>query len=188
VRRRESNALFLVVGAAIMWFLLKQCSKTPEPIIKYIPGDSIPYTVYKGVPVPYAVHYTDTLLDTVWQDGDTEYVIQPVDTMRILKDYYAKVTYIDTVKNDSSALIVLNEVISKNRIANREVYFQNRRATAIIEERTRAVVLGFGGTLNGLDASVGYRYNRDVFNLTYSKDGVGVRYQRELGWKKAFEK
>jgi hypothetical protein len=92
------------------------------------------------------------------------------------------------VKNDSSALIVLNESVFKNRISNREVVFQNRRRTAIIEERTKTFVFGIGGTVKGLDASVGYREKRNVFNLTYSSQGFGVRYQREIGWKKSSEK
>lgn len=186
----RNSVFFILFGAILSWLLLKQCSSVPEPIVKYLPGDSIPYTVYKGVPVPYEVRYTDTVLlyDTIWQPGDTEYVLEPIDTMRILKDYYARVSYIDTVKNDSSALIVLNETVFKNRIASRDVTFQNRRATAIIEERTKAIVFGAGGTLNGLNASLGYRHNRDVLSVTYSKQGVGLRYHRELGWKKAFEK
>jgi hypothetical protein len=186
----KSNILFFSIGAILMWLLLKQCSPTYKPIAKYIPGDSIPYTVYEGVPAPYAVHYTDTipLYDTIWQQGDTQYVLQPIDTMLILMDYYAKVNYIDTVKNDSSALIVLNETIFKNRISDRVVTFQNRRPTAIIQERTKAIVLGVGGTVIGLDASVGYRQNRNIFNLTYSSQGLGFRYQREIGWRKASEK
>ena len=108
--------------------------------------------------------------------------------MFILRDYYAKVKYIDTVKNDSSALIVLNETVFKNRISDRSVIFQNRRKTAIIQDRQNAFVLGIGGTLTGLDASIGYRQNINVFNITYSSQGVGLRYQREIGWGKTSKK
>lgn len=186
----KSNLLFLTIGATMMWLLLKQCSSPSETIIKYLPGDSIPYTVYKGVPKPYAVHHTDTVpyYDTAWLPGDTQYVLKPIDTMFILRDYYAKVKYIDTVKNDSSALIVLNETVFKNRISDRSVIFQNRRKTAIIQDRQKAFVLGIGGTLTGLDASIGYRQNINVFNITYSSQGVGLRYQREIGWGKTSKK
>ena len=190
VQKARSNVLFLAIGATIMWLLLKQCSSPTEPVIKYLPGDSIPYTVYNGVPKPYAVYHTDTIpyYDTTWLPGDTQYVLKPIDTMFILRDYYAKVKYIDTVKNDSSALIVLNETVFKNRISNRSVVFQNRRATAIVQEREKAFVFGVGGTLTGLDASVGYRQNRNVFNVTYSIQGIGLRYQREIGWGKTSKK
>ncbi len=182
--------LLLITGAAITLLFVKSCSSPVNPDIVYIPGDSIPYTVYNNVPVPYEISYRDSIPvhDTVWLDGDTTYIIEPVDTMVILRDYFAKVYYKDTVKNDSSALIVLNETVSKNRIAHREVIFQNRRATAIIEERKKAIVLGAGANVKGLDVSVGYRMNRNVLNLTYSNHGFGLRYQRELGWKTRSEK
>ena len=77
-------------------------------------------------------------------------------------------------------MIVLNETIFKNRIENREVIFQNRRRTAIIHENNHAIVLGAGGSLTGIDVSVGYRNKRNVFNVTYSRLGVGLRYQREI--------
>lgn len=190
MRKPKNRLLFFLIGSIVTWFLLRQCSSPVPTTFKYVTGDLVPYAVFKGVPTPYAVYHTDTIppYDTVWQAGDTQYVLMPIDTMAILRDYYSKVKYIDTVKNDSSALIVLNETIFKNRISNREVIFQNRVRTAIIEERTKAIVLGIGGTVNGLDASIGYRQDRNIFNLTYSSLGFGVRYQREIGWNKSSEK
>jgi hypothetical protein len=190
VQRIKSNLLFLLIGVIGAWALLKQCSSPIAPKVKYIPADSIPYLVYKGMPMPYAVYYPDTVpkYDTVWNPGDTQYVLIPIDTNAILKDYYAKVKYIDTVKNDSSALIVLNELVFKNRIFSREVVFQNRVSTAIIKEPSNALVFGVGGTVNGLDASIGYRQSRNTFNLTYSGLGLGVRYQREIGLNKSSKK
>ncbi len=86
------------------------------------------------MPMPYAVYYPDTVpkYDTVWNSGDTQYVLIPIDTNAILKDYYAKVKYIDTVKNDSSALIVLNELVFRNRIFSREIVFQNKRVVLLL--------------------------------------------------------
>jgi hypothetical protein len=184
----RSNVLFFIIGAALMWLLLKQCSLISKPPIKYLPGDSVPYAVYEGVPKPYNVYYPLVTHDTIRLPGDTQYVLKPIDTMFILKDYYAKVTYIDTIKNDSSALIVLNEVVTKNRIADRSMMFQNRRPTAIIDERKNGVVLGVGGAMNGIDLSVGYRHKENTFNITYSSLGLGVRYQRDIGWLKSSQK
>lgn len=46
-----------------------------------------------------------------------------VDTGAILKDYYAKVFYKDTIKlKDTLGFIVLNDTISRNRIQNRKFY------------------------------------------------------------------
>jgi hypothetical protein len=177
----------IIVFACVIFFLLvlaHRCDYLTNPSTIYTSrqGDSVPYVVYSDKPVPYAVHIHDTIpiYDTVWTPGDTTYILNPVDTARILRDYFARVQYLDTVKNDSSALIVLNETIFKNRIENREVIFQNRRKTAIIHENNHAIVLGVGGSLTGIDISAGYRNKRNVFNLTYSRLGVGLRYQREI--------
>jgi hypothetical protein len=184
---RIADYLFLILVWGIFLLLfLKDCNKGTIVDVRYIPGDSIPYTVYKNKPVPYSVTKTDTipLYDTIWMPGDTQFVIMPVDTLAILKDYFAQVVYKDTVKNDSSALIVLNETVTKNRIKMREVIFQNKRPIAIIEERKRAFVLGVGGTVNGIDVSFGYRYRTDALSLFYSGMGWGLRYQKEIGVKK----
>lgn len=184
---RLLDYLFLILLWLILILtLLEKCGHGGGVDVKYIPGDSVPYTVYKDKPVPYTIIKRDTipLYDTVWEKGNTEYVLIPVDTANILKDYFSQVIYKDTVKNDTSALIVLNETILKNRIKMREVIFQNRRPTAIIEERKNALVFGIGGTLNGVDVSAGYRHKYDVFSVYYSSFGLGVRYQREISVKK----
>jgi hypothetical protein len=43
----------------------------------------------------------------------------PVDTLSILKDYYAKYFYQDTLKLDSLGYLVLNDTISKNKVLSR---------------------------------------------------------------------
>lgn len=182
----------LLAGAALTLLFVKQCNTKTEtpPIIKVVPADSVPYIVYKDKPKPYAIHYRDSVpyYDTVWLPGDTSFVLVPIDTSALMKDCLAKVVYRDTLKNDSSAFILLNEMVSKNRVQYREVFFQNRRATAYIEERTKAFVLGVGGNISGLDFSAGYRSKRDIFSVSYSGLGLGLRYQREIGWKSRSEK
>lgn len=182
----RQNTLFFIIGFVLAVILLSKCKEPKQGVsIKYIPGDSIPYVVYKDKPRPYKVVYRDTIpqWDTIYEEGLPEYVIEPVDTAKILREFYATATYQDTVKDDSSALIVLTQDVSKNRIARQEVWFQNRRATQIVQLRKNAIVLGVGANYNGIDLSVGVRMDKDVVNLTYSNQGVGIRYQRELGWK-----
>lgn len=81
-------------------------------------GDSIPYQVYVPVPKPYKVVVTDTLF-------------KDVDTTAILRDYFAIVYYTDTLKNDTSALVVIVDTVSNNRLKGRSMWFQNRRPTTI---------------------------------------------------------
>lgn len=187
-----SNIVAALIGALIVFILLKQCCPGKVVDVKYLPGDSVPYTVYKDKPVPKIVTYrdtiTDTITDTVIVDGDTVVIIEPVDTTKILAEYYAKVEYVDTVKNDSSALIVINEVLYKNRIQDRLVRFQNRKATAIVEQRAQALVAGVTAWQTGYDISVGMRLKRNILSLSRSNQGWGLRYQREIGWKSILEK
>ena len=181
-----SYIMAALVGAVLVLILMRGCGPEPEVDVRYIKGDSIPYKVYENKPVPYKVVYRDTVTayDTTILDGDTVYVQVPVDTALILRDYFATVIYADTVKNDSSALIVINETLTKNRIASRQVWFQNRRATRILEYRKRAIVVGGSLTTAGADVSVGARIDRNVFSAVYGRGQVGLRYQREFRWKK----
>jgi hypothetical protein len=187
-----TNILAALIGAIVVFLLMKQCGPKNSVDVKYLPGDSVPYTVYKDKPVPKIVTYrdtiTDTITDTVIVDGDTVVIIEPVDTTKILAEYYAKVEYNDTVKNDSSALIVIKEILYKNRIQDRLVRFQNRRATAIVEQRTQALVAGVTAWQTGYDVSLGMRFKRNILSLSRSNQGWGVRYQREIGWKSILEK
>ena len=187
-----SNILAALIGAIVVFLLMKQCGPKNSVDVKYLPGDSVPYTVYKDKPVPKIVTYrdtiTDTITDTVVVDGDTVVIIEPVDTTKILAEYYAKVEYNDTVKNDSSALIVIREILYKNRIQDRLVRFQNRRATAIVEQRTQALVAGVTAWQTGYDVSLGMRFKRNILSLSRSNQAWGIRYQREIGWKSILEK
>ena len=45
----------------------------------------------------------------------------PIDTISILKDYYAKYFYTDTIKVDSLGFIVINDTVTRNLISKRDV-------------------------------------------------------------------
>lgn len=182
-RRLEQTLIFfcgLTIGLLLSRFADDRCVDVVKT--KYIKGDDIPHYVYRNVPTPYKVEVRDTLIekDTLIIEGDTQYIIQVVDTAAILKDYLSIIEYRDTVKNDSSALIVLNENVFMNRIQHRDVLFQNRKSTVINTVMNDGIVLGVGGTLSGLMASAGYRAGRNTFNVTYSSDGVGLNYQYQI--------
>lgn len=106
--------------------ILQQCRREPEPEVitvvthDTIQGDSVPYEVL--LPKPYPV-YKDT--------GSTKWKFKDVDTCAILKDYFAEYYYQDTMKDDTSALVILNDMVTENRLQNRKLIFQNRRATVI---------------------------------------------------------
>lgn len=124
---------FIIIGAMaiVIAILLFKCDRIPEQttttVHDTIPGDSVPYLVY--CPKPIYV-YRDT--------GSTKY--KDIDTTDIIYDYFSEKYYSDTIKNDTSALIVLNEVITQNDIYKRSFWFQNRRKTSIITTTTNEII------------------------------------------------
>jgi len=52
--------------------------------------------------------------------GDTQWMFQPIDTIALLKDYYAKRVYFDTIWIDSFGFVYWNDTINKNKIASRQ--------------------------------------------------------------------
>jgi len=186
MKRVSSYIVAALFGAVLVFALMRGCQPKPVVDIRYIKGDSVPYIVYKDKPIPQRITYMDTIMeyDTTILDGDTVYVEKAIDTAALMKDYFASVYYTDTLKNDSSALIVLSETIHKNRVANRELWFQNKRQTAVLQYNKKAFVVGMSVTPRGADVSLGARIDRNVFSVVYGSGQVGVRYQREFKWGK----
>lgn len=133
--------------------------------IKTIKGDSIPFEVL--------VH------DTLWKTID-------VDTMAIIKNYFAKIIYKDTLKlDDSLGTVVVIDTISENRIIGR-VWEANVRErivkdlTIVKEMPKRQLFIGADATFNKVNLlnSVGggliYKDKQDAlykFNLGLSNTG-----------------
>lgn len=133
--------------------------------IKTIKGDSIPFEVL--------VH------DTLWKTMD-------VDTMAIIKNYFAKIIYKDTLKlDDSLGTVVVIDTISENRIIGRvwEANVKERIVkdlTIVKEMPKRQLFIGADATFNkaNLLNSVGggliYKDKKDALyklNLGLSNTG-----------------
>lgn len=102
------------------WFLKPQ-PKLPEVKTNtvIIAGDSIPYPVKVLIPVPYdSIVYRDNPIPTV------------VDTEAILHRYFAKYFYRDTIR-DSTFVAILNELVTENRIVDRQLEVQNLRPHSV---------------------------------------------------------
>ena len=76
-----------------------------ETLISY---DTINDTISKYIPK----WKTKTKIDTFYA---------PVDTMKVLRDYYAKYLYVDTVKIDTIGYLVVKDSITKNKILSRSI-------------------------------------------------------------------
>lgn len=104
----------LIVVLAVLLLLQKSCSSTPvEPkVITEI------VTHWDTVKVE-TTKYVPKIIEKVVVDIDT--FTTPIDTVSVLKDYYAKYFYTDTIQLDTLGSIVINDTITRNLISMRDV-------------------------------------------------------------------
>jgi hypothetical protein len=111
-----------IIGLIIVILCLRSCQIENGPIIKV---DGKKYQVIK--------HKVDTVYvrttQTVYKKGDVIYKEVPIyvqlppriDTVEVIRDYYSKVIYKDTLKlKDSLGYITLTDTIFQNNISGRE--------------------------------------------------------------------
>jgi hypothetical protein len=184
---------WIIIGILILLLIgERSCKKavTPEPqIITHIDtirGDSVPYQVC--VPKPYPVKVESIIYGTI-----------PVDTTAILQQFFCRKIYLDTLKNDTSALVIVSDTVEMNELKSRMLNFQNRRPISIItnttilpapEARTKVFAgMTTGRSLNNfaLGASVMLISKRDqAYSLTY--DVINQDAYFSIFWKISFRK
>lgn len=111
-----------IIGLIIVILCLRSCKIDNGPIVKI---DGKKYQVIK--------HKVDTVyvrtIQTVYKKGDVIYREKPIyvqlppriDTVEVIRDYYSKVIYKDTLKlKDSLGYITLTDTIFQNNILGRE--------------------------------------------------------------------
>ena len=166
--------LVTIAVASLFWLITHYgCQRDCKPEIirdtTYV-YDTIPRIDTLPVPVPYAVievesipvHISDTLCRELYMN------------------YYSSLLYHDTLRNDSLALIILNDTVSRNKLSGRTLYYIDRTPTQVItntficpENRWRfyaGISPGFGRN-NGFGVSailqrsnMAYGYTYDVVN------------------------
>jgi len=114
--------LMVIIGLIITILCLRSCGDKPvQDIVKV---DGKPYQVIK--------HAIDTMFvsttQTVYKKGDVIYRDVPVyvylpskiDTSKVIRDYYTKVIYKDTLKlKDSLGYVAIRDTIFQNKILGR---------------------------------------------------------------------
>ena len=108
------HIVILVLGVCLLW--LTQCRRS-EPIIEEIVKTEV-VTKWDTVEVA-KTEYVPKIVERVVVNIDTFSV--PIDTVSVLKDYYAKYFYTDTIQIDTLGSIVINDTITRNLIAMRDV-------------------------------------------------------------------
>ena len=105
----------LVVVLAVLLLYQKGCSSTPQVEPEVITEVVTRWDTLKVATKEYVPKYIRKTIVKI----DTFQV--PIDTISILKDYYAKYFYTDTVKVDSLGFIVINDTVTRNLISMRNV-------------------------------------------------------------------
>jgi hypothetical protein len=161
--------------------------------------------VFLGQELKTAVEHHPAKTKTVYKPGETIYVEKPiyidvpsdVDTGAILKDYYAKRVYKDSIKlEDSLGTITLIDTIQENKIKGRWFKSNINQIVindSIIVEKPPVNQFYFGGVI-GADRIVGFNFFGPSLVLKTKSDnmyslGVGINNNRatsvQLGalWK-----
>jgi len=108
---------------------------------------------------------------------------QDIDTMSILKDYYAKYHYTDTLTLDTLGFLVLNDTISQNSILSRsftsDISIPTTTITKEIYLKKREFFWGMG--LNGDPSQLNYLGGEFMYkNKKRNMFGVGVGVNQDL--------
>ncbi len=114
----KNTQTLLIVVLAVLLFLQRSCSSTP-PVEPEVITEVI--TRWDTLKVETKEYIPKYIRKTV---VDIDTFQTPIDTISILKDYYAKYFYTDTIKVDSLGFIVINDTVTRNLISNRDVQSQ----------------------------------------------------------------
>ena len=150
------NLIILVLIIVIL--LLRQCSGdggeiTPsEPtIVTKVETKYDTITIDKKVYVPKWKTKIVTQVDSIL-------VNTPIDTLEVLKDYYAKNVFVDKIELDSLGFVTITDTIWKNTLFNRLVESELIIPTTTVTQteyiNPREFYIGFG--LNGTSKQFNY--------------------------------
>jgi hypothetical protein len=116
---KNIQTLLIVVLVALL-LLQRSCSSNPtisEPtIITKVETKWDTITINK---IEYVPKWVEKII-TVYEN-DTIVINTPIDTLEVLKEYYAKNVYIDEIVLDSLGVVTITDTITQNKIFSRQV-------------------------------------------------------------------
>lgn len=187
----DLKSMLLIVLVLII-VLMRTCETQKNEPVKTVKIDGKKYEVVK--------HDIDTFIQRketiVYKKGKdiyhdtTIYVAAPIDfdTLQVIKDYYAKRVYIDTLKlADSLGYIVVNDTVSQNsllgRLWNAQVNKTTIKETLIVKELPKNQV--YIGLVAGFDKQNVVNFAGPTLMLKTKTDkvysiGVGYSASKEV--------
>ena len=172
----------LIVILILIIILQRSCSDEPlvtEPqVITKVETKWDTITIEKDVYIPK----WKTKIVTKYEN-DTILISIPIDTLAVLKDYYAKNVYIDEIILDSLGIVTITDTISQNTIFSRQVKSNILiPITTVTEEHyinNREFYYGFGlqGNKKQLNYLGGGILYKDRKKHIY---GIGLGFNQDL--------
>jgi hypothetical protein len=119
----------IIVVLVVIIILMQQCSNASFDFSLFPKKDKPPVegTVITKIETKWDTLTLDSLVYVPKWNTKIEYrteyetIMQDIDTVSILKDYYSKYVYSDTVSLDSFGNIVINDTITENKIVFRKI-------------------------------------------------------------------
>ena len=108
------HIIILSLGILLLWFT--QCRRV-DPIVDEVVKTEV-IVKWDTVQVE-KTEYIPKIVEKVIINIDT--FSTPIDTVSVLKDYYAKYFYTDTIQIDTLGSIIVNDTVSRNLISFRDV-------------------------------------------------------------------
>ena len=158
----------LIVVLAVLLLLQRSCSSTP-PVEPKVITEIV--THWDTVKVE-TTKYVPKIVEKVVVEIDT--FSTPIDTVTVLKDYYAKYFYTDTIQIDTLGSIVINDTITRNLISMRDVQSNIFIPTTTI---TNTIYLYkrefFGGISVGATNQAVQNINGELLYVNKKRDAYG---------------
>lgn len=192
VMKNVKNILIAILMIVITAYLIKDCSNDPTPPEVTHEIDTVFQEV--KVEVPTYVPKWRTKIETV--EIHDSIPRQPIDTLSILADYYAKYKTVDTLNlpypdsvNKSFGYGIVTDIISKNAIESRSVVWNYKIPTVthtitIYPKPKAQVYIGAMANVNSLQilSSVSgallYKTKKDriyIANIGVADNGAGAQ-------------
>jgi hypothetical protein len=170
------QSLLIIILAAVLLYQ-SQCSRKPDVEPEVIVTIETKWDTVNVTQTEYVPKWRTRVVtehDTIPQD---------IDTMSILKDYYSKFHYVDTLTLDTLGYLVLNDTISKNSIMSRsfvsDISIPTTTITKEIYLKKREFYWGMG--LNGDASQLNYLGGEFMYkNKQRNMFGVGMGVNQDL--------
>lgn len=170
----DIKSLIILILIIVIVFL-RNCQG--EQIVfeeKVVYDEKIEYVEVEIEKEVYVPKYTERIITEI----DTLLINNPIDTLEILRDYYTKYFYKDTLSLDSLGYVVLNDTITENKILNREF-----TSMIIIPEKTIEKTVYLNSRLFFMGPSISF-YDQGLNTAQwdfYYKDRKNRLYNLGLG-------